>query len=125
MKKKEPISLFNIFAENLSSNELGLKTKNKVTAKDHPIESNPHKEEIGEILKDFSELTEHADALCKNLKQKIDSIENEIKNFKGEKFSLIYHEINGVSIDIHSISGNLGYYIDTIKAKANRILNKK
>lgn len=33
MKKKEPISLFNIFAENLTNNELGLKTKNKVTAK--------------------------------------------------------------------------------------------
>lgn len=125
MKKKEPISLFNIFAENLSSNELGLKTKNKVTPKEHHTESNSHKEEQEEILKKFAELTEEANIQCSNLKKQISMIENKIKSFNGNDFIIIYDNILDVANEVYTISGKFDYYIESIMKISKKILMKK
>ncbi len=77
-EKKEAISLFSVVAENLSSNELGLKTKKE----NHSESSENVRKKIAERIEEFHNYLEGGMSLEKAQKIILDStIYNEVKQY--------------------------------------------
>lgn len=78
-KKKEAISLFSVVAENLSSNELGLKTKKLNSQEDQPETKNHNcKKELSEILYDYKVLFIDLNNFKDEFQRKLSNIERRL-----------------------------------------------